>query len=163
MAKQRMVNTSFWSDNYILDLDPAEKLLFLFFITNEKTDLCGMYEIHIRTIAMQTGYDKNMIEKIIDRFSRDGKIFYIDGWIWIRNFQKHQNPNESIKKGIERTLESIPVPVRKKFDHIEENIQGGYTLSTGWGELKLNLTKLNFNLTQPNGDFKKSEIDDFDS
>jgi len=54
MAKQRMVNTRVWSDSRVLDLDPSEKLMRIYLITNDHTDLCGIYEIHIKTISMET-------------------------------------------------------------------------------------------------------------
>ena len=34
MAKQRYINTKFWRDSYIEDLDPIEKLLFLYLLSN---------------------------------------------------------------------------------------------------------------------------------
>ena len=36
MSKLRSVSTAFWSDPFIEDLNPAQKLLFLYLITNEK-------------------------------------------------------------------------------------------------------------------------------
>jgi hypothetical protein len=40
MAKQRYVRTSFWTDKYIEELSPNEKLIFLYLLTNECTNLC---------------------------------------------------------------------------------------------------------------------------
>lgn len=98
MAKQRIVNTHFWKDNYVMELDPSEKLLFLYFITNPETDLCGIYEKSVREIAFDTGFDKSMVEKIIARFEREGKIFYKNGYVYIRNFVKHQMTNPKIEQ-----------------------------------------------------------------
>ena len=91
MAKSRQINTQFWRDGYISNLDPSEKLLFLYFLSNPDTNISGIYQIPLKIIAADTGYDKEMIIKIIDRFTRDGKIKYIDGWVIIINFVKHQN------------------------------------------------------------------------
>lgn len=114
MAKTRMVNTRFWDDNYISNLDPIEKLLFLYFLTNTSTNICGVYEIPLKKVANETGLDKEMVEKIIKRFSKEKKIFYQDGWVVIQNFIKHQNTkNPKIAKGIEIELDNAPEHIRK--------------------------------------------------
>lgn len=119
MAKQRIVNTKFWEDNYIIDLDPSEKLLFLYFITNDKTDLCWIYEINIKKISLETWFDKEMIYRIIERFSKDKKIYYIDWYIYIKNFSKHQNINPKIEAGIERSKKLIPNEIMAKISELD--------------------------------------------
>lgn len=111
MAKERMINTKFWDDSYIVSLDPIEKLLYLYFLTNPLTNIAGVYEIQLRRISFDTGIDKDMVQKIIDRFTADDKIFFIDGWIAIKNFSKHQRDNPSVKKGIEMSLKFVPVAI----------------------------------------------------
>ena len=109
-----MVNTRFWDDNYISNLDPIEKLLFLYFLTNTSTNICGVYEIPLKKIANETGIDKEMVEKIIKRFSKEKKIYYQDGWVVIKNFIKHQNTkNPKIAKGIEIELDNAPEHIRQ--------------------------------------------------
>jgi predicted regulator of amino acid metabolism with ACT domain len=113
MAKQRIVNTRFWDDDYTSNLDPIEKLLFLYFLTNTSTNICGVYEIPLKKIANETGLDKEMVIKIIKRFSKEKKIFYQDGWVIIKNFIKHQNTkNPKILKGIEIELQNAPEHIR---------------------------------------------------
>ena len=120
MSKLRCVNTKYWDDTYIISLDPIEKLLFLYFLTNPLTNICGIYEISLRRIAFDTGIDSEMINKILKRFSRDKKIHYVDGWICIINFQKHQIMNISIQKGIENSLAKIPKNVLDKVKRLNE-------------------------------------------
>lgn len=100
MSKNRYVDTRFWDDEYIAERDPIEKLLFLYFLTNPLTNICGIYEIMLKRVAFDTGIDKDMIIKILERFEKDGKIKYDGGWIAITNFSKHQKMNPNIKKGI---------------------------------------------------------------
>lgn len=151
-----MVNTRFWDDNYVSNLDPIEKLLFLYFLTNTSTNICGIYEIPIKKVANETGIDKEMVEKIIKRFSRDKKIYYKNGWIGIVNFIKNQNQQSpQVKKGIERELEQVPNDLKLIV------LEGIDTLSH---LTKPNLTKLN--LTKPKVDSEQSSqvisiIDEF--
>src|SRR5687768_9269287 len=99
MAKQRVVNTYFWSDDFILDLKPDEKLLFLYVLTNPQTDLCGAYQIAMRKIVFETGLTEKRILDILGKFARAEKIIYEDGWMIVRNFTKHQVNNPKVKLG----------------------------------------------------------------
>ncbi|HRH22465.1 MAG TPA: hypothetical protein PLB51_00530 [Candidatus Paceibacterota bacterium] len=116
MAKKRIINTRFWVDEYISRLDPIEKLLFLYFLTNPSTEICGIYEIPLKTVATDTGIDKDMVEKIIKRFSKDNKIYYKKGWIAIKNFTKHQTLNPSVKTGIGICVSKAPKFMLKKVN-----------------------------------------------
>jgi len=134
MAKNRMIDTIFWEDNYSANLDPIEKLLFLYFLTNSSTSICGIYQITIKKIAVETGIDKEMVEKILTRFTRDGKIFYHNGWLCLRNFIKNQNQNSpTVIIGIKRELSEVPSDIMKMF------IGYGYPMDTLSHLTKLNL------------------------
>ena len=109
MSKQRYINTKFWDDEYISNLDPSEKLLFLYCLTNPATNISGAYEIPLKRIATDSGFDKEMIIKMFIRFEKDDKIIYKDGWIVILNFIKHQNYESStVRKGISDNLKNAP-------------------------------------------------------
>jgi len=113
MSKTRMVNTRFWNDGFVSHLDPIEKLLFIYFITNEHTNICGIYELPLKIAAIETGIDASMFEKVLPRLSE--KIVYIDGWVVIKNFTKHQSGGlPKVKRGIELALDSIPQDVYEK-------------------------------------------------
>lgn len=111
MAKQRMVNTKFWVDDYISELNPTEKLLFLYFLTNPFTDICGIYEVPLRSIVFDTGIDKEEVKKAMVRFESDHKIVYRRGWVYIKNFAKHQLNNPKVQKGILRSISVVPPDV----------------------------------------------------
>jgi hypothetical protein len=114
MSKKRMVDTRFWIDDYISHLDPVEKLMFLYFLTNPFTDISGMYEVPLKNIALDTGIDKEMVIKILNRFERDNKIFYENGWIAIKNFAKHQLDNPKVLRGIEIGRAKAPESLKNK-------------------------------------------------
>lgn len=103
-----MINTRFWIDDYISNLDPSEKLLFLYFLTNPYTEICGIYELPLKHVAMETGLDKEMVVKILARFEKDKKIIYKNGWVGIYNFAKHQVDNPKVHRGIEIGLAKAP-------------------------------------------------------
>lgn len=109
MGKNRMVNTRFWSDSYSSNLDPVEKLLFIYLLTNERSTLAGIYELPLKIMAVETGIESEMVRKILNRFEKDGKVIFRDGWVVITNFIKHhENGSPTVKKGMDEAIKSAP-------------------------------------------------------
>lgn len=108
MAQKRYINTSFWKDGYVVTLDPTEKFIFLYLLTNPQTNIAGIYEITLREIAFDTGYDDEMVKKILMRFERDNKVVYRGGWMILRNWEKHQSGSPKVETGIKRIKDSLP-------------------------------------------------------
>ena len=133
--KNRYINTKFWNDNYISNLDPIEKLMYLYVLTNPMTNLLGIYEIPLKRIAFDTGIDKEMIEKIFQRFEKDNKMIYLDGWLVITHFTKHQKFNPSTKAAVEEIIIRIPDSVLQALDR----------LSAACSYINLN-SNINFNI-----------------
>jgi hypothetical protein len=108
MAKQRVINTKYWKDPYIRSLDRDGKLLFLYLFTNDRTEMCGAYEITFDEVCFDTGLNAATVETLIAKFSKDKKYIYRKGWILCVNFIKNQRPNTSVLAGIRKSLERVP-------------------------------------------------------
>jgi hypothetical protein len=115
MAKNRYINTKYWTDTYILEhCNPIDKLFFLYLLTNAHTDICGVYELSLKMAAIEVGIDRDNIEKVLlPKLEKDGKVMYRNGWVAIKNFTKHQKLNPKVKRGIEIGLENAPSELRK--------------------------------------------------
>lgn len=87
--KQRYVNTRFWNDTYVSELDPIEKLLFMYLLTNSHTNIAGIYELPLKVMSVETGIEISMLKKIIPRLKK--KITFKNNYVVMRNFLKHQN------------------------------------------------------------------------
>lgn len=159
MAKKRYVDTKFWSDSYITDLDPLERYLFLYFLTNEHTNLCGIYEIPLRVMAFETGIDTTALTNMLGRFEKDKKILYKNNWIAITNFIKNQVLNPSVMEGIQRELSEVPPELKVLLD--TSPIQLGDSLGTAklskvrlskvrYGEVDLENAKFLYELIKGN-------------
>jgi len=117
MANYRQIHTQIWRDNWFLDLEPDEKLLFIYLFSNDNSNLAGLYEMHERIIQLETGLDRKRINEIITKFETDEKAFYRDGVVWIVNMQKyHSNAGEKVRRNIELIIEGIPdCEVKEKY------------------------------------------------
>jgi len=110
MAIYRQVQTAFWQDDFVLQLTPEEKYFYLYLLTNSKTKQCGIYQIPMQVIIMETGYNQETAEKLLKRFVDYGKVIYNirTKEIGIVNWPKY-NPMESpkIRACVEKELKEI--------------------------------------------------------
>jgi len=138
MAKHRYINTHFWKDNYIINLDPTEKLVYLYLLTNPLTNIAGIYEIHLKEIANDTGIIKDIIDTILKRFERDNKLKYCGGYVIIKNHLKHQDfKSPKIQSGIADIINSLPLAI------LEESISYIYGMDALSHLIKSNSIKSN--------------------
>lgn len=70
MALYRNIHLSFWQDTKVTDdFTPEDRYFYLYLLTNPHTNLCGCYEISVKQMANEMGYDVKKVNKLIERFS----------------------------------------------------------------------------------------------
>lgn len=116
MAIYRNINTTFWTDTKVADeFTPEDKYFMLYCLTNNYTNLCGCYEISIKQMSRDTGYNEETIEKLLDRFKNVHKIIFYNKEnkeILIKNWYKYNwTKSEKLDKPLLKEIESI-----KTFD-----------------------------------------------
>lgn len=116
MSKQRYVKDSFWTDPYIEKLSPDYKLVFLYLLTNPLANISGVYELRIKRMAFETGYDTEVVENILKKFVEDYKIIQHESWIVIVNHTKHQSLGDLTAKGINREILQAPDEIKSLFE-----------------------------------------------
>jgi hypothetical protein len=138
MSKLRSLSTSFWTDTWIETLKPPEKLLYIYLITNDKTNMLGVYEISIRKISFDTGITEETIAKALKGFETIGKVKYLFNHIILMNYIKHQNFNGNMKKSAIDTYNNLPNELRiKDIDAITDRNEKGFeTLCKAFGILR---------------------------
>ena len=170
MARQRMINTKFWSDPWIVDdLNPLDRYLFLYLLTNEKANIVGVYELSLRTMANETGLDKEEITRMLQRL--ESRVVYVAGWVVFRKAIKHQNyRSDKIQAAVARELKDVPknvieyITMPSDLSKLLHERYGIDTVSIQYGSpIVLNLTKVTKpnltkpNLTKPNADLEQAK------
>jgi hypothetical protein len=109
MATQRYISTSFWDDEWIQTLDPSEKLLYLYLMTNPLTNIAGVYKITDRRISFDTGFNLDTITHIFRKFEKAEKVYRKGEYIALPSWPKHQKWDKStkVKEGIDRILKEL--------------------------------------------------------
>ncbi len=79
MAIYRNVSINFWRDSKVMDLfSPEDKYFMLYCLTNSYTNLCGCYEVSIKQMAKDTGYNEETIRALLERFTQKYKMIGYD-------------------------------------------------------------------------------------
>lgn len=122
MAKTRMIQSKFWADGWVRKINPLDRYLFLYFLTNEHTNICGIYELPIETMAFESGLDREeLLNSMLPKLGP--KLFYHEGWVIIPNFARHQaSDHPKVQKGVELALKAIPSRI------LEKAIECGYPI-----------------------------------
>ena len=107
--KTRIIYTKFWHDNYISELNIKEKLVFIYLVTNEKVNICGIYELPDKYIKFDLGLKQSELDRIKQKFQKDGKFTFIYGWIKITNFEIY-NKFDGEKNKIAKQKEMALIP-----------------------------------------------------
>lgn len=127
MALYRTIQLSFWTDSKVVDdFTPEDRYFYLYLMTNPHTNLIGCYEVSIRQISAETGYSKDVVERLLDRmetvhevirYSKNEKEVLILNWgkyNWTRSLD--------LQKALSKQIEGIKTPEYRTF--IEKSIEG---------------------------------------
>lgn len=114
MAFYRTVSMSFWTDSKVVDdFTPEDKYFYLYLFTNPHTNLCGCYELSIKQAVNETGYNRDTIESLINRFetfhkviiySRETKEILLLNWHKY-NWTKSEKYNKALETEISKVKE----------------------------------------------------------
>ena len=107
--RTRIIHTEIWVDDFFNSLSAKEKLLFIYFLTNDQVNIIHLYKLPESRIKADTGIDTLSIQYAIGKFQRAGKIYFNRGFIYLRNagrFESYKGQlNEIAKKQL---FEKLP-------------------------------------------------------
>lgn len=114
MANFRTISPSFWSDPFVEELTPSEKLLYIYLFSNEHVSNIGVTEASIRKMAFETGVDASSVSAFIKQMSSLGKVVQDGGQILAVNFIRNQT-----KFGKDKISEKLAANLQRLFDELE--------------------------------------------
>lgn len=118
MGVYRSVQVNFWQDEFVLDLTPEERYFYLYLLTCSKTRQCGIYPLPLRLVEMETGYNRETVEKLLQWFAAYGKILYDveTKELYVLNWLRYNSvTNTNIEKCVLRELKTVK---NKEFVHM---------------------------------------------
>ena len=120
MAVYRNIQLSFWTDNKVEDdFTPEDKYFFLYLLTNPQTNICGCYEVSYSQMTNHTGYNKETIDRLLDRFEKIHNVIRYDKKtkeILILNWSKYNwSKSEKTLSGVENVMKHVKSEQFKKY------------------------------------------------
>lgn len=93
MAIYRNVSMNFWLDAKVVDeFTPEDRYFMLYLLTNPLTNLCGCYEISVKQMCRDTGYNEETIKKLLYKSKNDYQVIDYDEEtkeLLIKNWHKY--------------------------------------------------------------------------
>ena len=79
MATYRTVHISFWTDTKVDDdFTPEDKYFYLYLLTNPHTNICGCYEISMKQMVRETGYNEDTVKRLLNRMEYTHNVIQYD-------------------------------------------------------------------------------------
>ena len=120
MAGYFTVDTAFWSDPDVADnYTPEDKYFYLYLLTCPNANISGCYEISTKQMSYDTGYSRETIERLIDRFlsvhrvidySKENKEVLVCNW-----GKYHWTSSPKYIKALKSKIEDIKTEKFRKF------------------------------------------------
>lgn len=162
--KTRIVHTKLWKDAFYCDLTPSEKLLFIYYLTNERVNIIHCYEITDREVTFDTGINTSTIEVFKKKMVDAQKMFFNGDFVYLYNATKYENylgaKNEAAK---EKLVNEMSQKIKDWYISIKNTpintpINGGmYTPSIGSINHKSEIINNKSNNINDNNNDTKSE------
>jgi hypothetical protein len=133
MANYRQIHVSIWKDTWFLDLEPDEKLLFIYLFSNESSSLSGIYRVSRKVVAFETGLDKARVDEVLSKFSAAGKVQNEGDIIWIVNMRRfHETKSIKVQTRISGDIADVPdCQIKRNYiAYHEGNIRYRYPIDT---------------------------------
>lgn len=110
MNYMRTISSKFWEDSKIEEFSPEDRYAMLYLLTNPLTNLCGCYEISIRRMSRDLGYNMESVSVILDRLiaSRVVQYDFETNELLIKNWSRYNwNQSPKLEKPLVESIERI--------------------------------------------------------
>ena len=115
--KYRQIKTDFWQDGYISELTDKEKLFFIYLFTNDRVNMCGIYELPDKFMLPTLGATLGELENMKQKMQKDNKYAFYKGWVFIINFADHNRYSsaDNVVKAYLKEFNAIPAEILSYF------------------------------------------------
>lgn len=121
---------SFWTDSKVDDeFTPEDKYFFLYLMTNPHTNICGCYEISMKQMERETGYNTDTVKRLLHRMEKMHNVIrYSENTkeVLIVNWGKYNwSASEKVQKAVIEVAEHIKHEQFRKY--VIDRVSIGYT------------------------------------
>lgn len=89
--KTRLLYTEIWQDDFFSALNPSEKLLYVYYLTNDSVNIIHLYRCLPSRVSADTGIDTPIVIAAQQKFEQAGKIFFKNGYVYLKNAHRFES------------------------------------------------------------------------
>jgi hypothetical protein len=117
MASDRIVSTAFWSHEDVEPLNGIEKSVYLYLMTAPNSNLCGLYDVTVSTIAYHTGWTSEQVLQALNTLIEDKKVYYDSGVVFVKNLSNGQKAEKfgGFKHHVKKISNDLRKPKNKAY------------------------------------------------
>ena len=139
MAVYRTVSLNFWTDPKVDDeFSPEDKYFYLFLLTNPHTTISGCYEISMKQMCRETGYNEDTVKRLLNRLEKQHEVIRYSAQfkeVLILNWHKYNwSKSEKVISGVVEQASHVKCPQHRAYlaDLIQSYGGNADTLSIGY-------------------------------
>ena len=110
----RNISLTFWTDSKVDDdFTPEDKYFYLYLLTNPHTNICGCYEISIKQMERETGYNVDTVMRLLNRMDKEHNVIRFSQEtkeVLILNWAKY---NWSTSEKLRQAVKSVALHVKE--------------------------------------------------
>lgn len=153
MAIYRTVSMSFWTDSKVVDdFSPEDRYFYLYLFTNPHTNLCGCYEISMKQMSIETGYNADTISTLLKRFESVHNIIRYSPKtkeLLLLNWHKYNwTASEKFRKPLLKEISEVKeIDYREYLQDIADGKDSRYRIDTKCIDTKCSDTSVTVTVT----------------
>lgn len=116
--KTRIFQTRFYDDEFIVNLDLYTQHLYLYLLTCQYINICGIFQLSDRKICFESRLNEKQLAMAKECLEKNKKVFFKNGWVYVVNALKNNNYIKSPTNlnAYKAELSKIPVETKNYFD-----------------------------------------------
>ena len=139
VAIYRTVSLNFWTDPKVDDeFSPEDKYFYLYLLTNPHTTISGCYEISMKQMCRETGYNEDTVNRLLNRLEKQHEVIRYSAQfkeVLIMNWHKYNwSKSEKVIAGVIEQASHVKDPQHRAYLAVLIQSYGGSTdtLSIGY-------------------------------
>lgn len=129
--KSRILFCDYWEDPKVLEFSVEERIIGVYFWTNSRASLCGLYQVSEPHILLETGTSKESLISVKAKLESLSRVHFFENWVYLPHAQKlcgYINDNQ--KKGVEKEVSRVPPEILNHFRSLGYAIPYGYPINS---------------------------------
>jgi hypothetical protein len=136
--KTRIIQTRYWDDEFVADASKNTKLLYIYLLTCQYLNICGVFQLPTKKISYETNISPDELTPSQNELQGARKVLFYRGWVKIVNAQKNNNYTRSPSNQLACTkeLQRVPEDVSAYFNRLLDTTVASSADSTVYSTYK---------------------------